>query len=393
MLVTKPKTYFIKTYGCQANIADSNKMAGILDALGYEELVVPNFRTDTEEYKYVLLNSDVFIINSCSVRQKSEDKVYGLGKPIKEILTERNKKPFIILAGCVTGSAKSERPRVTLKELQGKTEWADAYLSPSEIFRLPEVLSKKNLLKQTLPKTEGKIAYINISYGCDNFCTYCVVPYSRGKEVSRSEKDILAEINALVGKDVEEITLCGQNVNSWGLSQAEKFKIRVGSKQKLPFADLLRKIHKISGIKKINFISSNPFDFTEDLIDVLKLPKIANYIHIAVQSGNNEILKAMNRRHTAEEFISLVKKIRKARPEIEIGTDIIVGFPNETKKQFMDTVKLVKKVKFNVAFLAMYSPRKGTVAQKNLKDNVTREEKKRRLAYITKIVKGAKVNE
>jgi tRNA-2-methylthio-N6-dimethylallyladenosine synthase len=368
-------------------------MAGILDALGYEELVIPVFKTEKEEFKYVLENVDLFIINSCSVRQKSEDKVYGLGKPVKEVLMEKGRKPLIILAGCVTGSAKNERAQNNFSELRKKTEWADQYLSPSEIFRLPEFLGLKTLKIDPLQHTDGKHAFINISYGCDNYCSYCVVPYSRGKEVSRAKKEILGEINSLLHKNIEEITLCGQNVNSWGLSKKEKFKVRAGSDQKLPFAALLREIHKIKQIKKIDFISSNPFDFTNDLVEVLKLPKISNYVHIAVQSGNNAILKTMNRRHTVEQFIDLVTRIRTAKPGIEIGTDIIVGFPGETKKQFMDTVNLMKKVGFNVAFLAMYSPRKGTYAQRNLKDDVSRVEKKRRLSYITKIWKDYKTHE
>lgn len=364
-----------------------------MDALGYEELITPKFKTEKEEHKFVLSKADVFIINSCSVRQKSEDKIYGLGKPIKEVLSEKNKKPLIILAGCVTGGVKNDRSVNNFSVLRKKTEWADHYLSPSEIFRLPEFLGLKTLKIDPLQHNDGKHAFINISYGCDNYCSYCVVPYSRGKEVSRAKKEILKEINSLVEKNIEEITLCGQNVNSWGLAAKEKFKVRAGSDQKLPFAGLLREIHKIKQIKKIDFISSNPFDFTNDLVEVLKLPKISNYVHIAVQSGNNEILKAMNRRHTVAQFIGLIAKIRKARPGIEIGTDIIVGFPGETKKQFMGTVSLMKKVKFNVAFLAMYSPRKGTYAQRNLKDDVSRMEKKRRLSYITKVWRDQKKHE
>ncbi len=398
----KKHSYFIKTFGCQANIADSQKLAGFLDLLGFVELVPPKFKTEKEELSYVLSRTDIFIINSCSVRQKSEDKVYGIGKTVKEFLKGINvKKPLIIISGCIVGSTVGERKRFEPGILRKKTEFADVYLDSNSSSFLPEILKRAGILPSNnisnyavaTPKIDSsspKHAYINISTGCDNFCTYCVVPYSRGKEVSRSEEEVLKEIKKLMELGVKEITLCGQNVNSWGLGQKEKFSIRMGSKRKLPFVGLLKRVHGLNGIKKLDFISSNPFDFTNDLVEALKLPKISNYVHIAVQSGNDGILKAMNRRHTAAEFEDLVGRIRKTRPGIEVGTDVIVGFPGETKKQFMDTVKLVKKLKFNVAFISMYSPRKGTIAETQFVDDVPREEKKRRLAYITKIWKDSK---
>jgi tRNA-2-methylthio-N6-dimethylallyladenosine synthase len=411
MSVLKKHRYFIKTYGCQANIADSQKIAGLLDLLGFVELIPPKFKTEKEEFKYVFSHTDIFIINSCSVRQKSEDKVYGIGKSVKEFLNEKKenrgkttKKPLIFLSGCIVGSTVGDRKRFEPSVLKKKTEFVDVYLDFDSIPFLPKILKEAGLLKSDkaglntfitpkLDSSKQKHAYVNVSTGCDNFCTFCVVPYARGKEVSRTEEDILCEIDKLIKLGVEEITLCGQNVNSWGLGQKEKFEIRIGSSKKLPFVNLLKKIHKLKGIKKIDFISSNPFDFTNELVEILKLPKISNYIHIAVQSGNNEILKAMNRRHTVEEYIDLVNRIRKTKPGIEIGTDIIVGFPNETEKQFEDSVKLMRRLKFDVAFISMYSARKGTVAGNNLIDNVTREEKKRRLAYIIKVWRDSKRHE
>lgn len=402
MLKRKKYSYFIKTFGCQANIADSQKLAGFLDLLGFVELSPPKFKTEKEELVYVLSHANIFIINSCSVRQKSEDKVYGIGKMVKEFLKGKDgKKPLVILTGCIVGSTVGERKRFELNLLKKKTEFVDIYLGTDSLGFLPKILKDMGLLPSesvdnyaaVTPKIDGlnsKHAYVNISTGCDNFCTYCIVPYSRGKEVSRREEAILEEIRKLIKLGVEEITLCGQNVNSWGLGQEEKFCIRVGSKKNLPFVGLLKKVHNLHRIKKLDFISSNPFDFTNDLVRALKLPKISNYIHIATQSGNDEILKTMNRRHTVREFEDLVGRIRKTRPGIEIGTDIIVGFPGETKRQFLDTVKLVKKIKFNVAFISMYSPRKGTLADTQLVDNVSREEKKSRLAYITKIWKDSK---
>jgi tRNA-2-methylthio-N6-dimethylallyladenosine synthase len=377
-------------------------MSGLLDLLGFVELVPPKFKTEKEELTHVLSHADIFIINSCSVRQKSEDKVYGIGKTVKEFLKDGNrKKPLIILSGCIVGSTIGERKRFEPDILKKKTEFVDVYLDSASVAFLPKVLKEKGLLRSDeigeyagitpkIDRSKPKHTYVNVSTGCDNFCTYCVVPYSRGKEVSKPEGEILQEIKKLVKLGVEEITLCGQNVNSWGLGQKERFNIRMGSNKNLPFVNLLKKIQNLGGIKKIDFISSNPFDFTNELIEALKLPKISNYIHIAVQSGNDEILKSMNRRYTIEEFKDLIGRIRKTRPGIEIGTDIIVGFPGETKKQFMDTVKLVEKLKFSVAFISMYSPRKGTIAEAQLVDNVSREEKKRRLAYITKVWKDSK---
>lgn len=398
MSVYKPKKYFIKTYGCQANVADSNSMVGILEALGFEEAKTPKmFKNEMEFLGKTLKKTDLFIVNSCSVRQKSEDKVYGLGKVIKEV----KNKPFVILAGCMVGSATGKRKRFGIGELKKKTPWVDLYINPTQVFDLPNILKRQNLLsdwaekkldqkKLSQKKPSEKHVFVNVSSGCDNFCAFCVVPYARGEEISRDKKEILAEIKHLVDRGAREVTLCGQNVNSWNLTKDEKFEIRSGSSQKLPFAALLREVHEIAGIEKIDFISSNPFDFTMDLVDTLKMPKISHYLHIAVQSGNNDVLSTMNRRHTLENFLDLVKAIKRARPEVELGTDVIVGFPGETKEQFMDTVKLFKKVKFNVAFISMYSPRKGTPAERLYKDDVPLKEKKRRHAYLTKVWKESK---
>lgn len=398
----KPKKYYIKTYGCQANIADSNTMSGILDSLGFERILPgKNYRNEKEELLDLLPKCDLFIVNTCSVRQKSEDKVYGLGRILTKIEKENGIKPHVLIAGCLVGSTQGKRKRFKFNELKRKTEWADSYAGPSEVFNLPQTLFSLGLLDEWAVKKfnkdeiiplpdDKKQAFVNISTGCDNFCTYCVVPYTRGKEISRSEKEIIGEIKNLVSRGYTEFTLCGQNVNSWGLDMKEKFSIRTGSNQILPFAALLRNIHKIDGVEKIEFISSNPFDFTQNLIETLKLPKISSYLHIAVQSGNNDVLERMNRRHTVEDFINLVGRIREARPDIELGTDAIVGFPGETREQFMDTVRLFEKVKFKVAFISMYSSRKGTSAETNFEDNVPIEEKKWRHRYLTRVWKENK---
>jgi len=374
-----PRKYYIETFGCQANEADSNRLCGILETAGLERSTC-------------LANADVFIVNSCSVRQKSEDKVYGLARKLKNL----PKKPFVVLGGCMVGSVQGSRVLYPFEELKGRTPWVDLYLSSDALPTLPKYLVKEGFIdtyfpldlsdKGYIPDDRSK-GYINISYGCDNFCTYCVVPYARGPEISRSRAEILENVKYLLSKGISAITLCGQNVNSWGLSPEQKRKIRIGDATKLPFTDLLREVHDLAGINLLSFISSNPFDFTQDLISVLRLPKIDNYLHIAVQSGNNDVLARMKRHHTIEEFYNLVDRIKKAKPDVRLGTDIIVGFPGETQDQFMDTVNLFQKVQFKVAFISMYSERLGTFAQKMHEDDVSLQEKKRRHAYLTKVWK------
>jgi len=382
--------YYITTFGCQANEADSNTMAGILEALGYEK------GTSLED-------SDVFIVNTCSVRQKSEDKAYGIGREIKILKEEGKKVPFIVMAGCMVGSVTGERQRYAFEELKKRTPWVNAYINPHQLMNLPEILYREGVLDEwALQKFDSskiygkqgdtKHVFINISLGCDNFCSFCVVPYSRGAEKSRSKEEILREINHYVLRGYSEFTLCAQNVNSWGLSMEEKFEIRSGSDQKLPFADLLRDVANIEGVSKIEFISSNPFDFTNDLIDALKNPKVSNYLHMAIQSGNNDILKKMNRRHTVEDFISLVNNIKFQKPDLVLGTDIIVGFPGETREQFLDTVELFKKVKFKVAYISIYSPRKGTPSAKFYPDDIPLQEKKERHAELMKVWQESLLN-
>ncbi len=381
-----PPKFYIETYGCQANEADSEKAEVKLLSLGLEKSDSPG-------------SCDIFIINSCSVRQKSEDKVYGLGKALKFF----DKKPFVVLMGCMVGSVTGDRVRYERKDLERRTPWVDLYLSSSDLDLLPSLLQKAGVFRlsgqeisnsdksasrmvQTLVSLDHPLkGFVNISSGCDNFCSYCVVPYSRGKEVSRPKVEIINEIEKLMGKGVTSVTLCGQNVNSWGLTKEQKRKVRIGSETTLPFAALLREVHDIAGIKQVSFLSSNPFDFTNDLVDAIKSPKVDNYLHIAVQSGNNDILRRMNRRHTVEEFLDLIRRIQMVKPNLRLGTDIIVGFPGETREQFMDTVKLFYQIKFRVTFISIYSPRKGTMADKMYQDDVSREEKRYRHKFLTKV--------
>jgi len=346
-----------------------------------------------------LEDSDLFVINTCSVRQKSEDKVYGLGKKLKRM----QDKPFVVMAGCMVGSVTGKRQRFALAELKGRTPWVDAYINPKQIMEIPNILHTNGLIGEWVEgklavsrkdnlSEKNKIGYVNISFGCDNFCTYCVVPYAREKEISRSEKEVLAEVGDMINKGFKHIMLCGQNVNSWGLTMKEKFEVRTGSEHKLPFADLLRKVHDLEGLEKLSFMSSNPFDFTEDLIDAIQLPRIDEFLHLPVQSGNNDVLKSMNRRHTIEDYIVLIDRIREVKPEVVFGTDIVLGFPGETRDQFMDTVKLFEKIPFKVAFISMYSPRKGTPAAEKFEDDIPLHEKKWRHAHLTKVWKKNRPN-
>ena len=386
-MIIMEKKYFITTFGCQANSADSENIAGMLEALGMSEADL-------------LSEADLIVINTCSVRQASEDKVYGWANRIKA-LRSKNRQLRVILTGCMVGSATGDRKRIALETLRKKTPWADNYLNINELNLLPSYLLTSGFVDEWAVKAlEGRnwkakvvdhkgTAYINISQGCDNFCTFCVVPYERGGEISRSEEEIMREVNRAVGLGFNEIMLLGQNVNSWGLTPEKKLRSRkrLGV---IPFAGLLRKVHDIEGVRKIKFITSNPFDFSADLIETLKMPKIDRYLHLPVQSGDNEILKKMGRRHTRGDYLELVREIRGAVSEIELGTDIIVGFPGETEEQFLNTVDLVKKVQFNVVFIAMYSPRLGTVSAKLYKDDVPQSVKRRRHAYLTQAWKNSK---
>ena len=381
-LKTKQPKYFIHTFGCQMNVKDSQNMAGVLEALGFTE-------------SKTLKNANVVIINTCSVRQAAEDKTYGFGLKYKDL--DSKNKPLTFITGCMVGSAKGDRTRFGLKYLKDKMPWADYFLAPNEESLLPEILLKEKLVDDWAIKSlgnvdlefmakrgENKTAFINISYGCDNFCTFCVVPYARGRELSRPKEQILMEVKHAVIRGYTHIMLLGQNVNSWMLTPSQKLLTRkkIGTH---PFANLLQDVHTIEGVEKISFITSNPWDFTPDLVETLKLPKIERFLHLPIQSGNNKVLKTMNRRHTVEDYLELINEIKAAVPEMIFGTDIIVGFPGETEEEFMDTVKLFEKVKFKVTYISIYSARKGTPAAEHMKDDIPLEEKKRRHSVLYEV--------
>lgn len=361
-----PKKYYIITFGCQANIADSERIAGILETFGFKN-------TENEE------RASLLIYNTCSVRQTAEDRVFGLNKKLKE-LKNKNPKLKILLTGCMTHYSE--------KELRNRIPYIDVFLpikNKEERFNEFKKILKNSFgktLKEnsydslvSVPKRESKFrALVPVSYGCDNFCSYCVVPYAKGREVSRNAEEIINEVKNLVKKEYKEIWLLGQNVNSY-------------KSGKINFADLLKMVNAIPGDFWIRFTSPHPKNFSNDLIKIMaNCKKFPHYLNLPAQSGDNGILKKMKRNYTSEEYIKLVEKIRKALPDISLSTDVIVGFPGETKKQFENTAKFFKKLKFDMAYISEYSARPNTFAAKKFKDDVPKKEKKERKKYLTEIL-------
>lgn len=325
--------YFIKTFGCQANEADSEKIAAVLEQQGHS--ITNNID-----------KADVVVINTCSVRESAENRVFGLINN----LAKRKKSQKIIVTGCI---------------LYHGTSWLRKKMPGVDEFKPIKEFINSLTTYYPLPTTR----FVPIMEGCDHFCSYCVVPYARGREKSRPFEEIVCEVEELARRGYKEITLLGQNVNSF----------------KPSFAKLLTVLDEIPGLSKISFLTSNPWDLTDDIIEAMKLPKIDRYLHLPVQSGDDKILKKMNRHYTAKNYFNLVKKIRQKVPDIKIGTDIIVGFPGEDEKAFQNTVDLCKKVGFAKAYIAKYSPRPGTAAYK-LKDNVSPQEKKRRWRILEELI-------
>lgn len=368
-------TVFFRTFGCQANKSDSERILGDYLARGYVETF--NWR-----------EADEIVINTCSVRQSAEDRVQGFLVNLDKYLAESKKeKPKVILTGCML-HFNEEEIRKLLPQID-------------EILPITEVGFNQKAIRKD--KTH---AWIPISSGCNSFCTFCIVPFSRGREVSRSQEEILDEVRGLAKDGYTQITLLGQNVNSYGLEKAgiafrklymdkENFKLdTVPSNQSQyftpegtpPFVSLLREIGKIDGIEKISFFTSNPWDFWDELIEEIAInPKIDRFIHLPVQSGSNRILKLMNRGYTRESYLTLINKIKARIPEAVFGTDIIVGFPGETDEDFQETLSLIKDVNFMVAFVARYSPRPGTASSRLYEDDIPAKVKKERWEILDKV--------
>lgn len=335
------------------NKSDAERLAAILEGLGYQ-------KTDNEK------SADLIAVVACSVRQSAVDRIYGKIKIWNKL--KKNKKIVTLLTGCVL---KSDQKKLS--------QSFDLIFDIKNLNKLPKLLKKERPISSdyfsVTPKYQSKFqAYVPISTGCNNYCTYCVVPYARGPEISRPAKEIINEVKSLINSGYKETTLLGQNVNSY---YSENYN----------FPKLLKTINDLPGNFWLNFVTSHPKDLSDELIKIMANgKKICQYMHLPVQAGDNKVLKAMNRHYTSVHYKNLIKKIRKAMPDIAISTDIIVGFPKETKAQFNNTAKLMKQINFDMAYLAEYSPRPGTAAAK-LEDNVPAAEKSRRWKILNEILK------
>ncbi|PLS16756.1 tRNA (N6-isopentenyl adenosine(37)-C2)-methylthiotransferase MiaB [Bacillus sp. M6-12] len=366
------RKFLIRTYGCQMNEHDTEVMAGIFMALGYTH-------TDNAE------DANVILLNTCAIRENAENKVFGELGHLKALKRE---KPDLLLGVC---GCMSQEESVVNRILQ-KHPFVDMIFGTHNIHRLPNLLNEAYLSKEmvievwskegdvieNLPKVRkgNTKAWVNIMYGCDKFCTYCIVPYTRGKERSRRPEDIIQEVRHLAAQGYKEVTLLGQNVNAYG-KDLEDTQYRLG--------DLMEEISKID-IPRIRFTTSHPRDFDDHLIEVLaKGGNLMDHIHLPVQSGSTDVLKIMARKYSREQYLELVRKIKAAIPNASLTTDIIVGYPNETDEQFEDTMSLYREVGFDTAYTYIYSPREGTPAAK-MEDNVPMEVKKERLQRLNALV-------
>ena len=369
----KGKTYFVKTYGCQMNEHDSENIKAILEEMSFTEI------DDMEKADFILLNT-------CAIRENAHNKVFGYLGRIKHL---KESRPDVIagICGCMA------QEEVIVDEIKNKYKWLDLVFGTHNIYNLPnllneiiqnkqqeiEVFSVEGDVIENIPvKRDSKYkAWINIMYGCDKFCTYCIVPYTRGKQRSRKKEHILKEVEDLVQNGYQEVTLLGQNVNAYGKDLNDEYYME----------NLLEDVAK-TGIKRVRFITSHPWDFTDNMIDVIaKYDNIMPYIHLPLQSGSNDILKRMGRRYTKESYLELVNKMKEKIPNLALTTDIIVGFPGETEQDFNETLEVVDKCEYDSAFTFIFSPRVGTPAAK-MEDNVSIDEKNRRLKLLNE-----KVNE
>ena len=366
------KTAYTKFYGCAQNEADMETIRGMLEIMGYD------FTDEPSE-------ADIIVINTCAVREGAEDRIYGNVGAFKK-LKEKNRNLIIVICGCMT-----QRPGPADK-LKKSYPYVDIVFGTHGIEKFPEKLLKrlqtgkrvfeideKSEIVEGLPvkRKESVSANVSIIYGCNNFCSYCIVPYTRGRERSRKWENIVCEVKGLAEKGVTEITLLGQNVNSYGKDLDDGIN----------FAGLLRKINEIDGIKRIRFMTSHPKDLSDELIVAMsECDKVCRQLHLPVQAGSNRVLKDMNRKYTREEYLTLVEKIRKAMPDITLTTDIIVGFPNETKEEFEDTMDIIKKVRYDGIFSFIYSKRSGTPAAK-MEDSISDEEKSENLSRLLEVQK------
>lgn len=367
----KGKTFYLKTYGCQMNEHDSENIEALLTGLGFSKV---------DDYE----KADLVLLNTCSIRENAHNKAFGMLGRLKHLKAQ--KKDLIVgLCGCMAQEAS------VVEEIINKYKWVNFVFGTHNMYQLPniidrainenkqqiEVFSKEGDLVEGLPviRTNNYKAYVNIIYGCNKFCTYCIVPYTRGRERSRAREDILKEVDELIKDGYKEITLLGQNVNAYGKDLYDDYTL----------GNLLEDIAK-KDIPRVRFMTSHPWDFTDSMVEVIgKYDNIMPSVHLPVQSGSSKILKLMGRRYTRESYLELFKKIKDTVPGVAISTDIIVGFPGETEEDFLETLSLAEECKYDNAFTFIFSKREGTPACL-LKDEVSEEEKEERLQRLNKVV-------
>lgn len=353
------KQVYIKTFGCVQNSADSERVKAYYWDRGYEET------GDLEK-------ANLVVINTCIIRESAENRAYGLIDKVNKLnskVKSLKSKKKIVVTGCLVGANN-------ISELKKRFPMVDEFLHIKKIsYQLDPIRDKK------------KAGLVNISSGCDNHCSFCIVPMSRGAEVSRKFEEVMGEVDKLVGQGFKEVVLIGQNVNSYGNDFGDECWVHMGKKRiKSKFPELLAAVAS-RPFEKVSFVSSNPWDYSDELIETIaKYPNIDRLLHLPVQSGDDEILKRMNRSYTAKAYIELVKQIRAKVKEVRFTTDIIIGFPGESEEAFKNTVKLCKKVGFEIAYLNKYSPRKGTVSTKIFANDIPMKEKKRRWVILNELV-------
>lgn len=365
------KKYFLRTYGCQMNVHDSEEIKAILENLGY---------TETDE----LEDSDIVVLNTCAIRENAHDKVFGYLGRCKHLKATTKKDLIVCIGGCMA------QEEVVVNELKTKHPYVDIIFGTHNIHELATMIKNVGKERQDIKvysiegnvyenidyKRDSKItAWVNIMYGCDKFCTYCIVPYTRGKQRSRRACEIVREVEKLVSEGYQEVTLLGQNVNAYGKDLENE----------MTFAGLLEAVAK-TNIPRVRFVTSHPWDFTDEMITTIaKYPNIMPYIHLPLQSGSSRILKLMGRRYTKEEYLELFDKMKKKIPGVAISTDIIVGFPGETESDFKETLEVVKHCKYDGAYTFIFSPRVGTPAA-SMPDDTPLKEKEDRLHRLNELV-------
>lgn len=373
----KPK-YMIQTFGCQMNEHDSENLAGMLDAMGYEATLMTN-------------DCDLIIYNTCAVRENAELKVYG---NLGHLKLAKRKNPDLKIAVC---GCMMQQPHV-VKEIKSKYKHVDLVFGTHNLYKFPELLTNtmdSDSILVDVWDVDGEVveglrssrkfelkAFVNIMYGCNNFCTYCIVPYTRGRERSRTPEDIINEIKELAANGTKEITLLGQNVDSYGKTLEED----------ITFAQLLRMVNEVEGLERIRFMTSHPKDISDEVIYAMRdCDKVCEFLHLPVQCGSTSLLKKMNRHYSKEDYLRIIEKAKAEIPGIAFSTDLMIGFPGETEEDLLDTIDVVEKVKYDNAFTFIYSKREGTPAAKmedQIPEDVKHERFNRVLAKVNEILAG-----